>query len=44
MLIEGVASGAGTVAIDDLILSNSCVNTQGELEGGHLPPLLQCGQ
>ncbi|KAM6371957.1 apical endosomal glycoprotein [Pluvialis apricaria] len=28
VLIEGVASGAGTVAIDDLILSQGCMNTQ----------------
>ncbi|KGL97467.1 Apical endosomal glycoprotein, partial [Charadrius vociferus] len=32
VLIEGMASGAGTVAIDDLILSQGCVSTQGELE------------
>ncbi|XP_009888607.1 PREDICTED: apical endosomal glycoprotein [Charadrius vociferus] len=28
VLIEGMASGAGTVAIDDLILSQGCVSTQ----------------
>ncbi|NXA24886.1 AEGP protein, partial [Ibidorhyncha struthersii] len=44
VLIEGVANGAGTVAVDDLILSQGCIHEQGELEGGHLPPLLQCGQ
>ncbi|NXN64770.1 AEGP protein, partial [Himantopus himantopus] len=32
VLIEGVASGAGTVAIDDLILSQGCMHKQGELE------------
>ncbi|PKU31127.1 apical endosomal glycoprotein [Limosa lapponica baueri] len=42
VLIEGVASGTGIVAIDDLILSPGCV--QGELEGSRPPPLLQCGQ
>ncbi|NXL68291.1 AEGP protein, partial [Chordeiles acutipennis] len=33
VLIEGVASGAGTVAIDDLILSPGCVQEPGEPEG-----------
>ncbi|NWT47886.1 AEGP protein, partial [Chroicocephalus maculipennis] len=32
VLIEGVASSAGTVAIDDLILSPGCKPMQGELE------------
>lgn len=31
MLIEGVAGSGGTVAIDDLILSQGCVQEQGEL-------------
>ncbi|NWV19247.1 AEGP protein, partial [Origma solitaria] len=33
VLIEGVASSRGTVAIDDLILSEGCVKEQGELVG-----------
>ncbi|NWX13178.1 AEGP protein, partial [Aegotheles bennettii] len=37
VLIEGVAGGGGTVAIDDLILSPGCVQEQGELEGGYKP-------
>ncbi|KFU85340.1 Apical endosomal glycoprotein, partial [Chaetura pelagica] len=41
VLIEGVASGTGTVAIDDLILSPGCMQEQGELEGGCPQPLLQ---
>ncbi|NWH34041.1 AEGP protein, partial [Chloropsis hardwickii] len=33
VLIEGVAGSGGTVAIDDLILSQGCVKEQGELVG-----------
>ncbi|NWV78566.1 AEGP protein, partial [Dasyornis broadbenti] len=33
VLIEGTASSRGTVAIDDLILSQGCVKEQGELVG-----------
>ncbi|NWT97577.1 AEGP protein, partial [Urocynchramus pylzowi] len=33
VLIEGVAGSGGTVAIDDLILSQGCVKEQGELLG-----------
>ncbi|NWT80518.1 AEGP protein, partial [Lanius ludovicianus] len=33
VLIEGVAARGGTVAIDDLILSQGCVKEQGELVG-----------
>ncbi|NWW71599.1 AEGP protein, partial [Climacteris rufus] len=36
VLIEGVPGSRGTVAIDDLILSQGCVKVQGELEG-HVP-------
>ncbi|NXY22395.1 AEGP protein, partial [Atrichornis clamosus] len=36
MLIEGVAGSGGTVAIDDLILSQGCVKEQGEPKG-HVP-------
>ncbi|NXK93538.1 AEGP protein, partial [Formicarius rufipectus] len=35
VLIEGVAGSGGTVAIDDLILSQDCVKEQGELEGSN---------
>ncbi|XP_075376121.1 apical endosomal glycoprotein [Mycteria americana] len=41
VLIEGVAGGAGTVAIDDLILSPGCMQDQGE-PGGSCPPPLLC--
>ncbi|NWZ57902.1 AEGP protein, partial [Haliaeetus albicilla] len=44
VLIEGVTGSMGTVAIDDLILSPGCVQEQGETEGSHPLPLLQCGQ
>ncbi|NXF29971.1 AEGP protein, partial [Nyctibius bracteatus] len=37
VLIEGVASGTGTVAIDDLILSPGCMQEEGE-PGGWLSP------
>ncbi|NXL14290.1 AEGP protein, partial [Setophaga kirtlandii] len=36
VLIEGVAGSGGTVAIDDLILSQGCVKEQGELVGTSL--------
>ncbi|KAI1232004.1 hypothetical protein IHE44_0007048 [Lamprotornis superbus] len=42
VLVEGVAGSRGTVAIDDLILSQGCVKEQGELVGS--VTLLQCGQ
>ncbi|XP_072792909.1 apical endosomal glycoprotein [Taeniopygia guttata] len=38
VLIEGVAGSGGTVAIDDLILSQGCVKEQGELVGSVLHP------
>ncbi|NWH72664.1 AEGP protein, partial [Piaya cayana] len=41
VLIEGVAGGTGTVAIDDLILSPDC--KQSESEGGHPSPLWSLG-
>ncbi|NWR20762.1 AEGP protein, partial [Emberiza fucata] len=43
VLIEGVAGSGGTVAIDDLILSQGCVKEQGELVGSvphPAPPLV----
>ncbi|NXE69007.1 AEGP protein, partial [Calcarius ornatus] len=42
VLIEGVAGSGGTVAIDDLILSQGCVKEQGELVGSvpHPAPAL----
>ncbi|NXA09351.1 AEGP protein, partial [Sapayoa aenigma] len=44
VLIEGVAGSGGTVAIDDLILSQGCVKEQGEPEGSipcpALPPVM----
>ncbi|NWH57410.1 AEGP protein, partial [Geococcyx californianus] len=43
VLIEGVAGGTGTVAIDDLILSPGCVQEQGELGDGPPPPLCSLG-
>uniref|UniRef100_A0A8C5X5H5 MAM domain containing 4 n=1 Tax=Malurus cyaneus samueli TaxID=2593467 RepID=A0A8C5X5H5_9PASS len=38
VLIEGVAGSSGTVAIDDLILSQGCVKEQGELVGSVFHP------
>ncbi|NWY60766.1 AEGP protein, partial [Chionis minor] len=43
VLIEGVATGAGTVAIDDLILSPDCLQKQGKLDGGHPHPCSSAG-
>ncbi|NWX38022.1 AEGP protein, partial [Notiomystis cincta] len=43
VLIEGVAGSGGTVAIDDLILSQGCVKEKGELVGSvphPAPPLV----
>ncbi|NXY61720.1 AEGP protein, partial [Callaeas wilsoni] len=37
VLIEGVAGSGGTVAIDDLILSQDCVKEEGELVGNVSP-------